>query len=765
MVDMFDTQVSVPTAANRSSPTRSFARLPSQRLQGALMYLCAGRSVGHKRPLHLPLSSGMESVILCSVPDSSLGKWTPPTTLVTPRDDATALLFEPALALATEYLRAVGFFASSWIAANAAGLASLASNGGRAKWITSPHLSDADWEAIRRGTSSYDQLFISAAVDEVAALTTLLQEDTLNALSWMVHEGTLEFRIAVPRDATEAHQDFHTKFGVFCDATGPAVAFVGSLNESVHSLRNHEVISIFSRERPGEAERVQDFRSLFDRMWADGDEYYSVLGLPDAVKVSIEALRSGPRPFPRPRAPIRRRLRGYQENAVEAWIGNGRRGIFEMATGTGKTITSLACAEEVLALPSAPTVVLVACPFQHLVDQWGEQVSELGVPVVHAHESSARWRPELYEYLRSVEAGLDRALVVVTTYATLTSRFLESALEPMAAQTFLIADECHYLGSSKSLSGMNEQYPFRLGLSATPERYFDQAGTAAISDYFGGVCFEYGMEVAIAEGYLVPYRYEPEFVELNYEESDEYTRLSLQLARMAAGERGGEFSEAAKQIAMRRARVLNNAESKLAWLEAHLRVKSATDWQHTLVYSGDRLFRQVTGLIGTELGIRVHEFTARQSRNVRKGLLERFSSGDLQVLAAMKCLDEGVDVPPTRTAFFLASSGNPREFVQRRGRILRPSPGKSEARVVDAIALPQATGSHSSRDDAGWRAVRSALRSQLGRATEFARLAVNRVAAEDALFEVRVRYDLPIGEGDGESRSIDQLATEPGDEP
>ncbi len=690
--------------------------------------------------------------------------WSPPVTLVTPRDDVTRVLFEPALERAIEYLRAVGYFSSSWIAANASGLAKLAANGGRAKWITSPHLSNDDWEALQSGASGYEQVFTPPALNEIEALKVLLHDDTRNALAWMVHEGILEFRIAVPRSGLSDFQDFHTKFGIFCDSDGPSIAFIGSLNESAHSLRNHEVISIFFRDRVGEAERIDGLLSLFDRAWADEDEYYTVLALPDAVKDSLESLRTGSRPFPRPKLPIRRILRAYQEDAVVAWIENGRRGIFEMATGTGKTKTALACLEEVLALRNAPTIVLIACPFQHLVDQWGDEVVDLGLPVVHAHEASAKWRPELYEYVRSVDAGLDKGLVVVTTYATLTSTHLQAALEPHASQTLFIADECHYLGSRQTLSGMNEDYPYRVGLSATPERYFDPGGTSAISVYFNGKCFEYGMEQAISEGFLVPYVYEPEFVELNGSESEEYIRLSLQLARMAAGSRNGDLSEGAKQIAMRRARVLNNAESKIRWLESHLETRAASEWRHTLVYSGDRLFRQVTSLIGASRGIRVHEFTARQSRRERKTLLERFGSGDLQILAAMKCLDEGVDVPPTRTAFFLASSGNPREFVQRRGRILRPSPGKSEARIIDSIALPSTSLSHEGRDDAGWRAARSALRSQLRRATEFARLAVNRVSAEDALFDIRLRYDLPIDEADEEQRAIDQLATELGDE-
>ena len=676
---------------------------------------------------------------------SSLRTWNAPQTLVAPRDNIVQELFEPALSRAYGYKRAVGFFSSSWLARNSKGLASLAVRGGSVQWITSPHLSTEDWEALREGSVEPSDLVERLTLREVESLATSLEKDTLNTLAWLVHDGVLQFRIALPMRPDHQGHDFHTKFGVFSDEAGPAVAFVGSLNESDRSLANHEIISVFSSSRAGDLERVAEFDSLFEALWDNRDTTYEVFTLPEAAKRELIRHRSPSRPLAdlHGNGSFRRRLRDYQEAALESWIANGRHGIFEMATGTGKTITALACAEEILSARHGVKILLIACPFQHLVDQWGDQVKELGVPVVCAHDSSKRWRPELYEHLQAVTTGVETAVAVITTYTTLCSPLLQTAIEPYEGSVLFIADECHNLGSTSTQPALQARYPYRLGLSATPERYFDTLGTSTLHTFFGGVCFRFDMEQAISGGFLVPYTYQPEIVELTADESDEYARLSAQLARLAFGAQTDTLSDAAKQIAMKRARVLNNAEGKLDWLEGHMQARAAASWKHTLVYSGDRLFSDVTTLLGTTLGLRVHEFTSRQSRKTRQLLLQRFSEGDLQVLAAMKCLDEGVDVPPTRTAFFLASSGNPREFIQRRGRILRNSPGKHMAHIVDSIALPHLAAYGAKRDSPDWRALRAALRSQLKRVGEFARLAQNRIEAEDALFDIRKRYDLP----------------------
>lgn len=666
-----------------------------------------------------------------------------PTTIMTPRDDIIRSLFEPALSSVNEYRRAVGFFSSAWISRNATGLSRLAASGGVAKWVTSPHLSQDDLEALLSSpdeAKSTVERSLLASVDELALS---LSHDTLNTVAWMVADGLLQFRIAVPASSSKGN-DFHSKFGIFLVDDEPIAAFIGSLNESIRALDNHEVVSVFHRSRPTEKNRILELNHLFEELWLNKDPAYRVVSLPVAVRERMIKLRQPKRPYDPPqmkRHGYFSQLRVYQNAAVQAWVDNGHKGILEMATGTGKTITALATIEHLLACPSPPKVILVACPYKHLVDQWVEQLHSFGLPIVSAHDSRASWASKLSDAVLSLDVGASKALIVATTYSTLTSDALANALRRLWTTTYLVADECHYLGARATQAGMRAEIPYRLGLSATPSRHYDLGGTKAINSYFSGTVFEYGLASAIAEGHLTPYYYYPELIELSEREAETYAALTARLARLMQGRQ--EPSEAAFRVAVQRARVLNNATAKIDWLKSKLAEKAPADWNYTLVYAGDRIFSAVTELVGRDLGIRCHEFTSRQSRRERASILERFDSKDLQVLVAMKCLDEGVDVPPTRQAFFLASSGNPREFVQRRGRILRRSPGKDAATIVDSIALPSPELLSSSTDPA-WKAVRAALKGQLSRITEFAGLSLNPSEADDLVFDLRLKFDLPL---------------------
>lgn len=674
-----------------------------------------------------------------------------PNMINVPTDDPTLLLFEPALSRSLEYKRAVGYFTSGWIKQNASGLAALASNGGRARWVTSPHLSAEDWAALSSGTENAAELIESAATRTVNELTGMLEADTLNTVAWMVADGVLQFRLAVPR-TLQHNQDFHSKFGIFLDQMGPGAAFIGSMNETARGYVNHEVISVFLRSRTDEMRRIYDFDQLFESIWAGEDLYYKTYDLPQAVKDGIVKLVQAERPYQMASARTgKKQLRDYQDVAMRAWMKNNRQGLLEMATGTGKTITAIACIESTLALPVPPKLVLIACPFQHLVDQWAEQLHSLKLPIVTAHGSAAKWLPELQRLKSRLSLGTSNAGIIVTTYSTLCSDRLQEAISDLNDEVIFVADECHYLGAPQSQRGMNAAYPYRLGLSATPTRYYDEAGTERILDYFNDVVYEFGMEQAIADGFLVPYHYFPEFVELTDDETEEYLRLSEQISRLAHHD-SERSRDQMKRLAIQRARVVNNAVNKLTWLQGHLESLTDTDREYTLVYSGDKIFKETTTLIGGRLKIRQHEFTSRQSRSTRRELLDRFAIGDLQVLTAMKCLDEGVDVPPTRRAYFLASSGNPREFIQRRGRILRPSPGKLNAQIYDAIAVPPEQYLLATPGNPSWKTARAALRSQLARVEEFSRLATNRIEADAAVFQYRLHLDLPLTE-EGEANA------------
>lgn len=449
-------------------------------------------------------------------------------------------------------------------------------------------------------------------------------------------------------------------------------------------------------------------------------------------------------------ADTRRDPRPYQVTAISSWEARQRQGILAMATGTGKTFTAINCIERTSRDVHGLSTVLITAPFQHLADQWAEELEAAGMRPIRAYEDSSRWRSEIRMGRRKASLR-KQPLYILTTYTTLAREHFLAEVAPFATSTLLVADECHYLGSAGSQDFMSLPVAYRLGLSATPQRHFDDIGTQQLSEYFGGIVFEFGLPEAIQAGYLTPYNYLPEPVKLSEEEFNEYRQLTERIGRAMARNGSGDSKadELLHKLLIARARLLNNAEGKLGWLRHHLASKSMAELRYTLVYAGDRLFPEVTRLVGEELRIPSHAFTSAQSRSERASILQRFQTGELAVLVAMRCLDEGVDVPPTRSAYFLASSSNPREFVQRRGRILRTSPGKSIATIHDAIAVPPASSRAHRLDPAE----RAALRSQLSRIQEFGRQAENAVEADRALFRLRLLADLPAADPSPEGES------------
>jgi superfamily II DNA or RNA helicase len=281
--------------------------------------------------------------------------------------------------------------------------------------------------------------------------------------------------------------------------------------------------------------------------------------------------------------------------------------------------------------------------------------------------------------------------------------------------------------------------PFRLGLSATPIRKYDDVGTEKLLDFFGDIIFEFGLKEAIEQGFLTAYYYYPIPVFMQDDEFEEFIQLSRKLMRLHPNS-SETMSDAALKIAIKRARVLNNSRSKIEWVRENITADG--EMEYTLFYVGDQIFDEVRVLLGFEKRIPIHEFTHRQTLLERKDLLMQFQEKNIKAFVAMRCLDEGVDVPPTRTAYFLASSSVEREFIQRRGRVLRKSPGKNFAVIYDLISVPPYEYILRGKTDENYKAVRSALRREYKRIIEFASLAENKHRALNQFVEIADKFDL-----------------------
>lgn len=687
---------------------------------------------------------------------NSLAELSLPKTLDTSTADIIEDFFVPVLARAARYDRGVGFFSSGWLRIAARGMVPFAANGGHGRWVTSPILSEADWEALQMGDAArYDPFLRAALTRNVDDLARMLEKETLSALAWMIADEILTFKLALPQGKLVGGE-FHDKFGVFSDDEGNQVSFNGSYNESIQGTRNYESIKIFCSWEPAFVSLVQADIQRFERLWNNQDPNVRVFDLPDAAKEQILQLRKDERPYREPewiklrklregkqsyqpaypKIPADVELRPYQQEAIQAWFSNNCQGFLEMATGTGKTITALA-ASAILFERESRLAVIISVPYQHLVDQWQAEAKPFGYQPILAYQSKTSWLDNLNQEILEFNNEYRNFISVITTHTTFISPEFQATVNRLVGHSLIIGDEAHHLGAERSRQSYPQRIPFRLALSATPDRWFDDVGTEALRAYFGKTVFTFSLEQAIGVS-LTPYYYYPYLVPLTDEELEQYEELTAKIARVM-GREDEESQKVLLLLLIRRAELLNKAENKLQVLSEL--VDAQPEINHTLFYCAPKQIDDVLQLLGWEKGLLIHQFTAEEDTQQRQQLLADFASGELQALVAMKCLDEGVDVPSTKTAFLLASSSNPREFIQRRGRILRQAPGKEFSNIYDLIAVPP-TGWSLSRDSALFQLERSIVHRELQRFKEFANPASNKHQALDVVWEMANRYNL-----------------------
>ena len=453
-----------------------------------------------------------------------------------------------------------------------------------------------------------------------------------------------------------------------------------------------------------------------------------------------------------PQIPSSIQLRDYQQTAILSWFRNRGRGTFKMATGSGKTITALALAAELYQKINLQAL-LVLCPYRHLVTQWARECDRFNLKPILAFESVHSWQNQLSNELYNLTAENQAFLTVITTNSTFITEGMQSQLKFFPEKTLIIGDEAHNLGSVRLEECLPRKIGLRLALSATPQRYFDDQGTESIFNYFGAVLKpEFTLKDALDKEALVNYLYYPIFVELTEPEALIYAKLTQRIGWALAKNQSWIDNDNLTSLLMQRSRLVGAAANKLNALRKLMLNRLNT--YHTLFYCGDgsmdnypadyrRQIEAVTHLLGTELGYRVNTYTAETTLEEREKIKEQFEKKELQGLVAIRCLDEGVDIPSIQTAVILASSGNPRQFIQRRGRILRTHPQKKQATLFDMIVMPPEL------DRETWEVERNLLRKELKRFVEFAQLALNAKEAQESLGEILQRFGInDLGHGE-----------------
>lgn len=690
----------------------------------------------------------------------------------------------PLLSRAILYQRAVGFFSSTILSKISTGIFEIANKGGTIQIVASPKLSEEDIEAIRKGYEMRDMVLRKAIIREMTEPQTPFEQKRLNQLANLIADGILDIKIAFTEKESKIGM-YHEKMGLISDNEGNTVAFSGSMNESLTAVSlNYESIDVFCSWKSDEqSERVQDKQAAFSAIWNNNEPDIMVLEFPELTEEIIQRYKREkveryedfdeenedeiipPQKRTGAIIPTDVTLHLYQNDAIDEWERNRFRGIFDMATGTGKTYTGLGALARLCDVIHNKLATIIVCPYQHLVEQWVEDIEKFNInPIIgYSASSQKNWLRLLEDAIRDQKLGVRNKefFCFICTNATFASDKVQKLICKVRGDMLLMVDEAHNFGAERLSNFLTGRYKYRLALSATLERHNDEEGTARLHDFFGEKCIEYPLERAIEEKKLTRYKYFPILTTLSESELGIYLQLSYEISKCMLFDKRGKrkLSEKGKRLALKRAKLVGGATDKIKQLEEYIKPYIAD--KHILVYCGAttilpdnqdytetdeediRQIDAVTDLLGNQLSMNVAQFTSREDVQKRKILKREFADGNtLQALVAIKCLDEGVNIPKIKTAFILASTTNPKEYIQRRGRVLRLAEGKDFAEIYDFIALPRRLDEVHSLTDEQRKRELTLVKNEISRAEEFARLAMNMAQAEQIINTVKEAYSI-----------------------
>lgn len=704
------------------------------------------------------------------------------------------------LANSNEFNLLLGYFSSAAINLLSVGFATFISKGGKMRMVINHLLSAQDKEAIEKANQkSINKIF---DLTDVVSLERALDEyDThfFECLAYLIAEKRIEIKVIKPKNGKGIA---HYKSGVFSDGQD-YIGYKASCNFTLYGLsENLEELEAFLSWENGRSNKlIKKQLKLIDDYFTEKNEdveYVSVNEIEVVLKdrfgkkdinellvqeeqllkkkqslisnpklkktitklfSEIEIIRRTPR-FPYTEGP-----REYQINAYNSWVANNYKGMFAMATGTGKTITSLNCLLNEYKKTGIYRAIITV-PTTALVEQWKKECAKFNFKNIITVSSKENWDKNL-AFFNTASKLIETSYIVIVTYASLPRPKFQSYFSQLPKDTILIADETHNLGSQGLLRLLpNIHLEKRIGLSATPHRKFDEVGNQAIQEFFNDeppYIVSYSMEEALKIGWLCKYTYYPHIVKLTDQEMEKYKELSLQLLRMGLFDKEtGTFRstpEIEKKL-LERKRIIHKASNKLEAFKEILRSEFAKrkNLKYTLVYVPEgieanfdktdysvetedeiRLIDEYTKTVSqTDDTVMVTQFTANS--NNRDEILKNFEQGKIHVLTSMKCLDEGVDVPRSELAIFCASTGNPRQFIQRRGRVLRLHKDKIHATIHDLVVVPEVS------DESTFEMEKGLVKKELERVVDFANLAMNKTDTYETLKNILDYYNLNLND-------------------
>lgn len=705
------------------------------------------------------------------------------------------------LANSKEFYLLLGYFSSSAISLLSMGFATFISKGGRMKMVINHLLSSEDKAAIQNAYD--DRIYKVFDLTDVASLNKVLDEYDIHffeCLSYLIAEKRIEIKVIRPKHGKGIA---HYKSGVFTDGQN-FVGYKASCNFTLYGLsENLEELQAFLDWEDGVSDKlIKKQLKAINNYFSEEDvdvEYLSVSDIEVVLKDRFDKkdinellvqearllekkknLESNPKIkktitklvkdidiiMNSPIFPYIEGPRQYQIDAYSKWVDNGFKGIFAMATGTGKTITSLNCLLEEYKKSNIYRAVIVV-PTTALVEQWRKECIKFNFNNIIAVSSRGNWSKE-FDFFNTAAKLIDVSFIVIVTYASLPRRNFQSYFKQLPVDTLLIADETHNLGSPGLLKLLPKIHlEKRIGLSATPHRKFDEVGNDTIQKFFNDkspYIVSYSMEEALKVGWLCPYKYYPHLVKLTGQELQHYRKISIQLLQMGLFDSQTGVFRSTPEIErklLERKRIIHKAFNKLEVFKSVLNqeFKKRGNLKYALIYVPegieskfdkddfavedeedkvliDEYTKSVSSL---DDSVRVQRFTANTIN--REQILKQYEEGEIHTLISMKCLDEGVDVPRSELAIFCASTGNPRQFIQRRGRVLRLHKDKIYATIHDLVVVPE-----SDIDDSCFEMEKSLVKKELERVVDFSSLAINKTDTYNCLKDILDYYNVNIND-------------------
>lgn len=620
----------------------------------------------------------------------------------------------PVLKQTRLYQRCSGFFSSGVFEPILKGIIPFARNKGKIQLITSPILSAEDIEAIKEGYKQKEETYKSSFSQEFLSAIDCLSDTNLELLVELIRTDVLDIKLAIPKDSIGI---YHDKLGIIEDFDGNKMVFFGSANSSLGGYRNNYERIRVEKSWEGYDERIEDECKYFNSLWNGTDQYVSVYSCKESIQNSIFQVQKNRNKAKEKKSPIE--LRDYQKDAISAWVKNKYHGFYVMATGTGKTWTAIYSAKKLLESKAAMIVVLA--PYKHLIKQWADDIIEAfpESKIIMVSSENPQWEVQLTDKIISKQYNTDVQIIVVCTIKSFNSNRFKDTINKSTEDKLLIVDEAHRFTARDE--EIHNTYKYMLGLSATPFSGSSASKGKALMDFFGGNVFNLPIENAIGK-YLVNYYYYPIFVNATVEEELKFKQYSKNIISCF---RNGICIDQDKLIKclMGRLRIISMAsekQSRIKEILAHVKEKD-----HFIVYCGDgRLFDSgeerrhisfVKKVLNDDFGYRPSQFTAKESMLERMKLVDEFNKGNITALSAIRCLDEGINIPSIKSALILSSNDDYREFVQRRGRILRKyndnGTEKENAVIYDVIVLP--------KQEQNWAKI------EFRRFFEYARLSLN----------------------------------------